>query len=89
MVTFPANPNLLEVPNIRDLGNIRQAARAAGVKPDTIRIWVRRGKVAPFLRTPGQPDLFHLPTVRAAAEAGAKHRAKTPVALALLGHRAA
>jgi hypothetical protein len=62
-----ANPELWQVDDRKDLGDIWQAARVAGVKPGTIRVWVSRGKVSPLLDGPGG-DLFHLPTVLEASK---------------------
>ncbi|MDX3353909.1 hypothetical protein PV703_11425 [Streptomyces sp. ME01-24h] len=66
MVAFP-NPEVKQVNNRDHLGNIWQAARVAGVKPDTIRIWVRRNKVEPMPMAGGEP-LYHLPTIEQAAQ---------------------
>lgn len=66
MVTFP-NPNPREVHNRDDIGDIWRAARAAGVKPGTIRVWMHRRKVEPFLADDGGPEVFHIPTIVRAA----------------------
>ncbi|MER8220902.1 hypothetical protein ABTZ58_09980 [Streptomyces sp. NPDC094143] len=65
MPTFP-NPELYELYQ-RDLGDIWEAARVAGVKPGTIRVWESRGKIE---RVPldGDQPLYHLPTIEAAAQ---------------------
>lgn len=65
-VTFP-NPDLVEVhfAHLHEgghIGDIYEAARAAGVKPVTIRVWVTRGKIEPLVHGDGR-DLFHIPTV--------------------------
>ncbi|MBM9509974.1 MerR family transcriptional regulator [Actinacidiphila acididurans] len=65
-VTFP-NPDTIEVHFAQlhqggQIGDIEEAARAAGVKPVTIRVWVNRGKVEPIVRGDGR-DLFHIPTI--------------------------
>ncbi|MHC3427204.1 MerR family transcriptional regulator [Streptomyces sp. DT18] len=54
---------------LQDLGTIWEAARAAGVKPGTIRVWESRNKIerVHFGDTERQP-LYHLPTVREAAQ---------------------
>jgi len=65
MPTFP-NPTLYELYQ-RDLGNVWEAARAAGVKPGTIRVWETRHKIERVRIGNGEP-LYHLPTVRAAAQ---------------------
>lgn len=75
MPTFP-NPELHALYQ-RDLGDIWEAARAAGVRPGTIRVWESRGKIERVRIDDGQP-LYHLPTVKAASEAGAKHRHDDP-----------
>lgn len=51
-----------------DIGDIWEAARAAGVKAGTISTWISRGKVEPLVRGADRAGhLFHLPTIRAAA----------------------
>lgn len=80
MPAFPDNPSVRAVEDRDHLGDIWETARAAGVKPDTIRTWMKRRKVSPILRNPGQPDLFHIPTVLEAAAVGAKHRPKAEAA---------
>jgi hypothetical protein len=67
VVTFP-NPGPREVDNRDDIGSIWEAARAAGVKPGTIRVWMHRGKVEPFLADDGGPEIFHIPTIIRAAQ---------------------
>ncbi|GAA0637360.1 hypothetical protein GCM10009535_12140 [Streptomyces thermocarboxydovorans] len=66
MPTFP-NPELYDL-YLDDLGDLWEAARVAGVKPGTIRVWESRGKIerVPF-SDDGQP-LYHLPTIAAAAK---------------------
>lgn len=66
MVDFP-NPRILDVDNRDHLGNIWQAARAAGVQPATIRVWVHRKKIEPMPIAGGEP-LYHLPTIERAAQ---------------------
>lgn len=83
MVAYP-NPDGIEIhfaqiAGNRDLGDLWEAARAAEVKPGTIRVWVSRGKIAPVLDGPAG-QYFHLPTVRAAAAGGAKHTPANPAA---------
>lgn len=85
MPTFP-NPELYELYQ-RDLGDLWDAARAAGVNPGTIRVWESRGKIERVrLGDDGQP-LYHLPTVEAAGKAGAKHRHSDPAANSRGPHR--
>lgn len=67
MVSFP-NPDPREVDNRDDVGDIWHAARAAGVKPGTIRVWIHRQKVEPFLAGDGGPEVFHIPTIIRAAQ---------------------
>ncbi|MFJ3984417.1 hypothetical protein [Streptomyces fungicidicus] len=83
MVAYP-NPDGLDIhfaqlEGNRDLGDLWEAARAAGVKPGTIRVWVTRQKIEPVLVGETGP-VFHLPTVKTAAEGGAKHRPADPAA---------
>ncbi|MFE7727398.1 hypothetical protein ACFU5D_16585 [Streptomyces anthocyanicus] len=83
MVAYP-NPPLDEIHFARvegndDIGDLWEAAKTAEVKPGTIRVWVTRGKIEPILDgEAGQ--YFHLPTIRRAAEGGAKHRPADPAA---------
>lgn len=70
------NPGLYDLYQ-RDLGNIWEAAREAGVRPGTIRVWESRGKIQ-RVELPGGEPLYHLPTVKAAGEAGKKHRHANP-----------
>ncbi|WP_405964827.1 MerR family transcriptional regulator [Streptomyces sp. NBC_00723] len=65
MPAFP-NPELHHLYQ-RDLGDIWEAARAAEVKPGTIRVWESRGKIERVRLEGGQP-LYHLPTVKAASQ---------------------
>lgn len=67
MVAFP-NPPARLVEDRDHLGDIWDAARAAGVKPGTIRVWVCRGKIEPMDLGDGGTELFHLPTVEAASQ---------------------
>ncbi|MFF6847131.1 MULTISPECIES: hypothetical protein [Streptomyces] len=83
MVAFP-NPDGIEIhfaqlDGRNDIGDIWQAARAARVKPGTIRVWMTRGKIAPLLRGEAG-DLFHLPTIKKAAAAGSKYAPADPAA---------
>jgi hypothetical protein len=83
VVAYP-NPDGLDIhfaqlEGNRDLGDLWEAARAAGVKPGTIRVWVTRGKIEPILDgEAGQ--YFHLPTIRQAAAGGAKYTPANPAA---------
>jgi hypothetical protein len=63
--TFP-NPELYDLYQ-RDLGDIWDAARVAGVKPGTIRVWESRGKIE-RVDLPGDQPLYHLPTIEAASQ---------------------
>lgn len=82
MVAYP-NPPADEIHfacvdgNERQLGSQREAALVAGVKPGTIQVWVSRKKIEPVLVGPEGP-VFHLPTVKKAAEGGSSHRHPTP-----------
>jgi len=81
MVAFP-NPDGLDIHFAQidgndNLGDLWEAARAAGVKPGTIRVWMTRGKIEPVLDgEAGQ--YFHLPTVQQAAAVGAKYTPADP-----------
>ncbi|CAM5264457.1 hypothetical protein [Streptomyces badius] len=83
MVAYP-NPDGIEIHFARlqgdaNLVDLWEAARAAGVKPGTIRVWVSRRKIEPVLN--GEAGMyFHLPTIKAAAEGGAKHKPADPAA---------
>lgn len=69
------------------LGDIYKAAEAAEVMPNTLRVWMSRGKLAPLFGGPGQ-EVFHIPTVKAVAEAGrARNIPKDPAANARGPHR--
>lgn len=74
MTAFP-NPTLYDIYDRDDLGNIWEAARVAGVKPGTIRVWESRGKIE---RMPlGDEDpIYHLPTIRRASQVKAGRRPK-------------
>lgn len=74
MPTFP-NPELHALYQ-RDLGDIWEAARVAGVKPGTIRVWETRGKIERVRLDGGQP-LYHLPTVESAAKVKPGRPART------------
>lgn len=83
MVAY-ANPELVEIhfAQLEErglLGDLWEAARAAEVKPGTIRVWVTRKKIEPVFTGETGP-VFHIPTVRAAAEGGAKHKPADPAA---------
>ncbi|MFJ9671348.1 hypothetical protein ACIRP5_11240 [Streptomyces sp. NPDC101221] len=83
MVAYPNPPldeiHFAQVEGNDDIGNLWEAAKIAEVKPGTIRVWVTRGKIEPILDgEAGQ--YFHLPTIRRAAEGGAKHRPADPAA---------
>ena len=66
MPTFPNPPTYDLYP--KDLGDVWEAARTAGVKPGTIRVWETRGKVERVqLGGEGQQPLYHLPTICRAA----------------------
>ncbi|NUP16485.1 MAG: hypothetical protein HOZ81_10345 [Streptomyces sp.] len=69
MPTFP-NPTVRQIRERDDVGTIWDAARVAGVKPGTIRVWVTRKKIEPLLAEEGQPPLYHLPTVLLASQVG-------------------
>ncbi|MDX3520715.1 MerR family transcriptional regulator [Streptomyces scabiei] len=83
VVAYP-NPDSIEIHFMQleeggQIGDLWEAARAAGVKPGTIRVWMTRGKIEPVLDgEAGQ--YFHLPTIKRAAEGGAKHRPANPAA---------
>jgi hypothetical protein len=51
-----------------DLGDIWEAARVANVKPGTIRVWETRGKIERVQLDDRRQPLYHLPTVRLAAQ---------------------
>lgn len=83
MVAFP-NPEGIEVHFAQaergdQIGDLWEAARTAGIKPGTIRVWMSRGKVEPILRGEAG-DVFHIPTICAAAEAGRKFTPADPAA---------
>lgn len=61
-VRFP-NPPVIDICDRDDVGDLWQAARAAGVKPGTIRVWVTRRKIEPLALGDDGIDLYHLPTV--------------------------
>lgn len=69
------------------LGDLWKAAEAAGVMPNTLRVWMSRGKLKPLFGEPGQ-EVFHIPTVVAVAEAGrARNVPSDPAANARGPHR--
>lgn len=83
MVAFP-NPDGIEIHFAQleaggQVGDLWEAARAAGVKPGTIHVWVTRKKIEPVLNGDAG-TYFHLPTVQAAAEAGRKFAPADPAA---------
>lgn len=67
MVAFP-NPQPHQIRERDHLGTIWEAARIAGVKPNTIRVWMTRGKIEPMQFGDSGPELFHLPTIADAAK---------------------
>lgn len=90
MPAFP-NPDAIgihfaQVEHGDQIGTLWEAARTAGVKPGTIRVWVSRGKIEPLLDGEGG-TFFHLPTVKAAAEAGSKYAPADPAANSRGAHR--
>lgn len=85
---MPAHPNPeLHALYRSDLGDIWEAARAAGVKPGTIRVWESRGKIERIQGLPGDDPLYHLPTVKACADAGKKFTPSNPGATSRGPHR--
>ncbi|WP_018385271.1 hypothetical protein [Wenjunlia vitaminophila] len=86
-VRYP-NPPAHLIRTRDDLGSIWDAARAAGVRPGTIRVWIHRRKISPVDLGDDGPELFHLPTVLTAAQAGRRHTPPDPAANAR-AHRAA
>ncbi|MEU1663578.1 hypothetical protein ABZ547_08180 [Streptomyces sparsogenes] len=83
MVAFP-NPDGIEIHFAQldhggQIGDLWEAARTARVKPATIRVWVSRKKIEPVL-VGEAGTYFHLPTVKAAAEAGSKYTPADPAA---------
>ena len=61
----------------KDVGTLDEAARIAGVKPGTIRVWETRGKLSRLSVAGGEP-LYHLPTVNLIAADGRKHTPRDP-----------
>lgn len=61
------------------IGDLWRAAEAAGVMPNTLRVWMSRGKLQPLFGEPGH-EVFHIPTVIAVAEAGKRFRPADPAA---------
>ncbi|MER6492693.1 hypothetical protein [Streptomyces griseorubiginosus] len=57
------------------LGDLFKAAEVAKVMPNTLRVWMSRGKLKPLFGEPGK-EIFHIPTVVAVAEAGREARRK-------------
>lgn len=57
------------------LGDLFSAAEAAKVMPNTLRVWMSRGRLKPLFGEPGK-EIFHIPTVVALAEAGRDARKK-------------
>jgi hypothetical protein len=74
------NPQPCEIRSRYHLGDINEAARIAGVKPATIRVWISRGKLRPADLGDNGSEVFHLPTVAFVADQGAKHRPPDPAA---------
>jgi hypothetical protein len=69
------------------LGDLWKAAEAAGVMPNTLRVWMSRGKLRPLFGDPGE-EIFHIPTVMAVAAAGrARNIPNDPAANARGPHR--
>ncbi|MBP2581910.1 hypothetical protein J3A78_002388 [Streptomyces sp. PvR006] len=60
------NPSIYEL-KYTDLGTIWDAARVAGVKPGTIRVWESRGKIE-RMQIDHRGPLYHLPTVAEASK---------------------
>lgn len=88
MTTFP-NPELRELYQ-RDLGTIWEAAREAGVKPGTIRVWESRGKIERIQGLGDETPLYHLPTVKAAGQCEkSKFRTRNPALSSRGPHRRA
>jgi len=92
MVAFP-NPDLIDLHHQQiehgsQLGDRYDAARAAGVKPGTINVWVSRGKIEPVFTGPAGPQ-FHLPTIRRVAAAGRKNTPTNPAANSRRPHHTA
>ncbi|MCX4605487.1 hypothetical protein OG402_34020 [Streptomyces anulatus] len=55
--------------------------------PNTLRVWMSRGKLQPLFGASGE-EVFHIPTVKAVAEAGrAKNIPKDPAANARGTHK--
>ncbi|RKN61877.1 helix-turn-helix domain-containing protein [Streptomyces klenkii] len=75
MPKFP-NPPLDQI-RAADLITEQQAAEQFGIKPGTIRVWIRRGKIEP-VPVPGGPRLFHLPTLSNAEKDAWKNGADRP-----------
>lgn len=83
VVAYP-NPEGIEIHFMQleeggQLGDLWEAARVAEVKPGTIRVWVSRQKIEPVYTGDAGP-VFHLPTVKAAAEGGSRFAPKDPAA---------
>ncbi|MFE4867714.1 hypothetical protein [Streptomyces sp. NPDC056682] len=92
MVAFP-NPDgigihFAQAEHGNQIGTLWEAARAAGVKPGTIHVWVTRRKIEPILDGEGG-TYFHLPTVKAAAAARSKYKPADPAANSRGIHRRA
>ena len=65
MPSFP-NPTIYDVAEREHLGTLWEAARVAGVKPGTIRVWESRRKIERMPLGDGEA-IYHLPTIAAAA----------------------
>lgn len=88
MPTFP-NPTIYEVLEREHLGTVWEAARVAGVKPGTIRVWESRGKIERMPLGNGEA-IYHLPTVAlAAAHQATQFTPSDPAANARGPHRRA
>jgi hypothetical protein len=71
---------------LKDIGTLDEAARIAGVKPGTIRVWESRGKLT-RLRIAGGEPLYHLPTVNLIAADGRKNTPSDPAKNSRRPHR--
>lgn len=88
MPTFP-NPTIYEVLEREHLGTIWEAARVAGVKPGTIRVWESRRKIERMPLGDGEA-IYHLPTIAtAAASRAARFIPSDPAANSRGPHRRA
>ncbi|MFD0074273.1 MerR family transcriptional regulator [Streptomyces sp. NPDC127166] len=69
-----SNPDIYDL-DYRHLGTIWEAARIAGVKPGTIRVWESRGKIE-RVQIDHRGALYHLPTVERASKVKPGRRPK-------------